>query len=69
MFLGKFFDLFNIHYTTEKHLDILNVVLVHKKGAKQCLNNYRPVSFGLLKRQIFNEMFRFLIENNFISPN
>ena len=51
-----------------------NVVPVHKKGDKQCLKNYRPVSLlpvcgKIFERLIFNEMFRFLIENNLISSN
>ena len=51
-----------------------NVVPVHKKGDKQCLKNYRPVSLlpicgKILERQIFNGMFRFFIENNLISSN
>ena len=51
-----------------------NVIPVHKKGDKQCLKNYRPVSLlpvcgKIFERLIFNEMFRFLIENNLISSN
>ena len=51
-----------------------NVVPVHKKGDKKCLKNYRPVSLlpicgKIFERLIFNEMFRFLIENNLISSN
>ena len=51
-----------------------NVGPVHKKGDKQCLKNYRPVSLlpicrKILERLIFNEMFRLLIENNLISSN
>ena len=51
-----------------------NIVPVHKKGDKQCLKNYRPVSLlpicgKILERLIFNEMFKFLIENNLISSN
>ena len=51
-----------------------NVVLVHKKGDKQCLKNYQPVSLfpvcgKIFERLIFNEMFGFLIENNLISSN
>ena len=51
-----------------------NVIPVHKKGDKQCLKNCRPVSLlsicgKILERLIFNEMFRFLIENNLISSN
>ena len=46
-----------------------NIVPIHKKGEKQCLKNYRPVSLlpicgKILERLIFNEMFRFLIEND-----
>ena len=51
-----------------------NVVPVHKKGDKECLKNYRPVSLfpictKILERLIFDEMFRFLIENNLMSSN
>ena len=51
-----------------------NVVPVHKKGDKQCLKNYQPVSLlpvcgKIFERLIFNEMFGFLIENNLISSN
>ena len=51
-----------------------SVVPVHKKGDKQCSKNYRPVSLlpicgKILERLIFNEMFRFFIENNMISSN
>ena len=46
-----------------------NIVTVHKKGVKQCLKNYRRVSLlpicgKILERLIFNEIIRFLIENN-----
>ena len=51
-----------------------NIVPIHKKGDKQCLKKYRPVSQlpicgKILERLIFNEMFSFLIENNLISSN
>ena len=51
-----------------------SVVQVHKKGDKQCWKNYRPVSLlpicrKIFERLMFNEMFRFLIENNVISSN
>ena len=51
-----------------------NVVPVYKKGDKQCLKNYRPVSLlpicgKISERLIFNEMFKFLIENNLIFSN
>ena len=51
-----------------------NVVPVHKKGKKQSLKNYRPISSVRICRKIFgriiyNEMFTFFTENNLISPN
>ena len=48
------------------------MVPVHKNGDKQILKNYRPLSllpgkfFGIL---LYNRMFEFFIENNFISKN
>ena len=46
-----------------------NVVPVHKKGDKQVVDNYRPVSllpiFGKIReRLIFNSLFEFPHENN-----
>ena len=51
-----------------------NVVPVHKKGNKQCLDNYRPISLlpicsKIFECLIYNEMFTFSTENNLISPN
>ena len=51
-----------------------NVVPVHKKGNKQSLENYRPISLlpicsKFFERLIYNEMFTFFTENNLISPN
>ena len=51
-----------------------NVVPVHKKGNKQSLENYRPISLlpicsKTFERLIYNEMFTFFAENNLISPN
>ena len=51
-----------------------NVVPVHKKGNKQCLENYRPIYLlpicsKFFERLIYNEMFTFFSENNLISPN
>ena len=51
-----------------------NVVPVHKKGNKQSLENYRPISSlpicsKIFERVIYNEMFTFFTENNLISPN
>ena len=51
-----------------------NVVPIHKKDDKQCLKNYRPISLlpicrKIFEKLIFNEMFRFFVENELISPN
>ena len=51
-----------------------NVVPVHKKGNKQSLENYGPISLlpicsKIFERLIYNEMFTFFTENNLISPN
>ena len=51
-----------------------NAVPVHKKGNKQSLKNYRPISLlpicsKMFVRLIYNEMFTFFTENNLISPN
>ena len=57
-----------------KWLEKGNVVPVFKKGDKQILKNYRPISLlpvcgKIFEKLIFNEMFKFFIENDFISPN
>ena len=54
--------------------DWKKVVSVFKKGDKQILKNYRPISLlpvcgKIFEKLIFNEMFKFLIENDLISPN
>ena len=51
-----------------------NIVPIHKKSDKQTLKNYRPVSLlpicrKILERLMFNEMFKFFIENELISSN
>ena len=51
-----------------------NIVPIHKKGDKQMLQNYRPVSLlpicgKILERLMFNEMFEFFIENKLISSS
>ena len=51
-----------------------NIVPIHKKGNKETLNNYRPVSLlpicgKILERLIFDEMFKFFIENELILSN
>ena len=52
----------------------VNIVPIQKKGDKQPLENYSPVSLlpicgKILKRLMFNEMFNFFIENKLISSN
>ena len=51
-----------------------NIVPIHKKGDKQTLENYNRVSLltvcgKILERLLFNEMFKFSIENRLISSN
>ena len=51
-----------------------NVVPIFKKDDKQVLKNYHPISLLLVcgkifEKLIFNEMFKFFIENDLTSPN
>ena len=51
-----------------------NIVSCYKKGDKQNLKNYRPVSLlpicgKIFERLIFNEMFSFFLANNLLAPN
>ena len=51
-----------------------NIVSCYKKGDKQNLKNYRPVSLlpicgKIFERLIFNEMFSFFLSNNLLAPN
>ena len=51
-----------------------NIVSIHKKGDKQILKNYCPVSLlpicgKILERLMFNEMFEIFIENKLISTS
>ena len=48
-----------------------NVIPVHKKNDKQTLKNYRPISLlpicgKIFERLIFNNLFKFFIENDLI---
>ena len=51
-----------------------NIIPVHKKGDKQIVDNYRPVSllpiFGkILEKLLFNSIMDFLEENNLLNSN
>ena len=51
-----------------------NVVPIHKKNDRRCLEKYRPVSLLLIcdkivKRLIFNKMFPFFIKDGLILQN
>ena len=51
-----------------------NIVSVHKKNNKQCLNNCRPISLlpicsKIFERLIIKKMFGFFIENDLISQH
>ena len=51
-----------------------NVVPIHKKNERQCLENYCPVSLlpfcgKILERLIFNDMFPYFIKNGLIVQN
>ena len=51
-----------------------HVLLFHKKGDKQCLKNYRPISLlpicrKICERLIYNELFAFFTDNSVTSPN
>ena len=51
-----------------------NIVPIRKKGDKQILKNYHPVSLlpicgKIFERLIFNDLFNFFLENNLILPN
>ena len=51
-----------------------NVVPAHKKGDKQNLKNYHPISLlpvagKIFERILYNNMYEFFRENNLISPD
>ena len=51
-----------------------NVVRIHKKGDKQLLQNYQPVSLlpicgKIFERIIFNPIFEYLEKNSLLCPN
>ena len=50
------------------------VVPIHKKGDKQTLKDYRPVSLlpicsKIFERLLYNEMFGFFLDKDLISAN
>ena len=51
-----------------------NIVPVHKKGSKQLIQNYRPMSLfaissKIFERLIFNSLYKFAEENNLFFSN
>ena len=46
-----------------------NVTRIFKKGEKQLINNYRPISSKILEKIIFNNLYHYLNENNLITKN
>ena len=51
-----------------------NIIPVHKKGDKQIIDNYRPVSLlpvcgKIFEKLLFNSILKFLDDNNLLSSN
>ena len=51
-----------------------NIIPVHKKGDKQIIDNYGPVSLlpicgKIFEKLLFNSIFKFLDDNNLLSSN
>ena len=51
-----------------------NIIPVHKKGDKQIIDNYRPVSLlpicgKISEKLLFNSIFKFLDDKNLLSSN
>ena len=70
LFLNKLLPLASLQSEWKKG----NIVPCHKKGDKQNLKNYRPVSLlpickKIFGRLVFNEMFGFFLANNLLAPN
>ena len=68
------FNKFKLKNTFPNLWEKENVVLVHKKGEKDLIKYYRPVSlvaiFGKnLERLIFNPLFKYIDENEQLNPN
>jgi len=53
---------------------LANVIPVHKKGDKQIINNYRPISLlpicgKIFEKIVFNQLYTYLVSNNLITKN
>ena len=51
-----------------------NLTPIHKKGDKQLVNNYRPISLlpicgKIFEKLVFNQLYTFFISNNLITKN
>ena len=51
-----------------------NVVPIHKKGSRQCKNNYRPISLlpifsKIFEKLLFDAIYSHLSENKLLTPN
>ena len=50
-----------------------NIGPIHKKGDKQLIENYRPVSllpiyWKILEKLLFSSLFKYLKNNNLLNP-
>ena len=53
---------------------LANVSPIHKKGSKQLLSNYRPISLlpicgKIFEKIVFKHLYNYLISNNLITKN
>ena len=51
-----------------------NIVPIHKKGSRQCKNNYRPISLlpilgKIFEKVLFDKIYSHLCENGLLTPN
>ena len=51
-----------------------NIVPIHKKGSRQCKNNYRPISLlpilgKIFEKLLFDKIYSHLCENGLLAPN
>ena len=57
-----------------KRMEKTNVVPIHKKGDKQLIQNYIPVSLlpicgKIFEKLMFNSLFKYLENNNLLNPH